>query len=270
MTPTAALADLVLPAATQLEFDDIGHYGIGHGYILSRPKVVDPPPECWPDIKIINELGKALGLEKYWYDKYDSILEEILEPSGLTYARFAEQGILRAERKSRKYETSGFLTPSGKVEIVLSRAEEMKFPPLPQFEGYPEETNEEYPLILTSSKNAEFLCSSNRRIRRLRELRPDPILDIHPDTARKLDISDGDEVRIEARMGSIIQKARLWDGVDPRVVRADHGWWFPESGPESLFLWDRSNLNMLTDSSNLGKAFGTPNMRAIACRVEKA
>ncbi|MGC9975614.1 MAG: molybdopterin-dependent oxidoreductase, partial [Syntrophales bacterium] len=61
MTPTAALADIVLPAATQFEFDDIGHLGIGHGYILARPKVVEPPEECWPDMKIMNELGKRIS-----------------------------------------------------------------------------------------------------------------------------------------------------------------------------------------------------------------
>ena len=65
MTPTASLADIVLPAATHFEFNDIGHYGLGHGYILARPKVVDPPHECWPDIKILNELGKALTSEEY-------------------------------------------------------------------------------------------------------------------------------------------------------------------------------------------------------------
>lgn len=61
MTPTASLADIVLPAATHFEFNDIGHYGLGHGYILARPKLVDPPRQCWPDIKILNELGKAFG-----------------------------------------------------------------------------------------------------------------------------------------------------------------------------------------------------------------
>ena len=60
MTPTAAMADIVLPVASQFEFNDIGHYGLGHGYILARPKVVDPPEECWPDMKILNELGKLI------------------------------------------------------------------------------------------------------------------------------------------------------------------------------------------------------------------
>jgi len=42
MTPTAAMADIVLPVASQFEFDDIGHLGIGHGYILARPRLSIP------------------------------------------------------------------------------------------------------------------------------------------------------------------------------------------------------------------------------------
>ncbi len=62
MTPTAMMADIVLPAATQFEFNDVGHYGLGHGYVLARPKLVDPPAECRPDLWIINKLAHALGL----------------------------------------------------------------------------------------------------------------------------------------------------------------------------------------------------------------
>ena len=81
MTPTAALADVVLPAATTFEFNDIGHYGLGHGYVLARPKVVEPPEECWPDLKILNELGKALTDRRLWFENYEEILEEVLRPS---------------------------------------------------------------------------------------------------------------------------------------------------------------------------------------------
>ncbi len=42
LTPTAQLADILLPAATHFEFDDIGHFGLPHGFILARPKVVEP------------------------------------------------------------------------------------------------------------------------------------------------------------------------------------------------------------------------------------
>jgi len=269
MTPTTALADVVLPAATVLEFNDIGHYGLGHGYILSRPRVVEPPPQCWPDIKILNELGKALGLGKYWFDDYEEIPEEILRPSGLTYAQFAERGMLKSERRYRKYLEKGFATPTGKVELALSKAEEMGFPLLPEFECLPEELTDEFPLVLTSAKPAEFLCSSNRRIEALRKRRPDPLLTVHPDTARESGIVEGDEVYVITRRGQITFRIHLWDGVDPRVVCADPCWWLPETGPENLFSWDRSNFNVLTDGAKLGKAFGTPNLRAIACRISK-
>jgi anaerobic selenocysteine-containing dehydrogenase len=135
MTPSASMADIVLPAATHFEFNDIGHFGLGHGYILARPKVVDPPEECWPDIKILNELGKELTSEEYWYDDYEKLLDEVLEPSGLSYAQFVAQGHLKGSEQFQKYLSSGFKTPTGKVELSLSQAEKLKLAPLPGFSG---------------------------------------------------------------------------------------------------------------------------------------
>ena len=79
MTPTAQLADIVLPTATNFEFDDIGHYGLPHGFILARPKVVDPPEQCWPDLWILNELGKKLGQEKSFWPTLRACLEDVLK-----------------------------------------------------------------------------------------------------------------------------------------------------------------------------------------------
>ena len=129
MTPTAALADIVLPAATQFEFNDIGHYGLGHGYILARPQVVDPPSECWPDIKILNELGKSLSPAEYWYDNYETLLEMVVAPAELDYRQFADRGYLKGPDKFKKYEISGFNTQTGKVELALSRADKFNLNP---------------------------------------------------------------------------------------------------------------------------------------------
>ncbi|MGI6469240.1 MAG: molybdopterin-dependent oxidoreductase, partial [Syntrophomonadaceae bacterium] len=93
MTPTAAMADIVLPVAHQYEINDIGHYGIGHGMIFARPKVVEPPPECWPDMKILNELGKRISPPEYWHDDHEQFLEDVLRPAGLSFAEFVEIGI---------------------------------------------------------------------------------------------------------------------------------------------------------------------------------
>ena len=85
MTPTASMADIVFPVAHQYEMNDIGHYGIGHGMILARPKVVEPPEECWPDIKIMNELGKRVSPPEYWHDDFEAFLEDVVRPAGLSY-----------------------------------------------------------------------------------------------------------------------------------------------------------------------------------------
>ncbi|MEX1328695.1 MAG: molybdopterin-dependent oxidoreductase, partial [Desulfobacterales bacterium] len=269
MTPTAALADIVLPAATHFEFNDIGHYGLGHGYILARPKIVDAPEECWPDIKILNELGKSLCPAAHWYEDYNDILETLLAPSGLDFSQFAEQGYLKGSDQFKKYKVSGFKTPSGKVELSLSRAAKLKVSPLPDFNGYPVPEDPEYPLVLTSAKSRYYLHSSYRWLEKLRKKLPHPQALIHPETAADCGIQNNDEIIIETPHGRIIQVARLTEAVHPRVIYAAYGWWFPEEKPEALYKWDRSNFNILTSTDNLGREFGTPNLKGINCRIRQ-
>jgi len=270
MTPTAALADIVLPAATQFEFDDIGHYGLGHGYILCRPKVVDPPESCWPDIRILTELGKLISPPEYWPDDYNRFVEDVVRPAGLTYKQFAEKGYLKGPVPSRRYEEKGFPTPTGKVELRLSAAEKFKLDPLPVFRGLAEEDDPDYPLVLTGSKSRYYLHSSYRWIEKLRKRNPHPKVEIHPDTAGKYGIEEGDEVVIETKYGEIVQTARVTDTVHPGVVNAAHGWWFPEGSPESQYEWERSNFNMLTTAKKVGREYGTPNLKGLGCRIRRA
>ena len=269
MTPTAAFANVVLPAATQFEFNDIGHWGMGHGLILARPKVVDPPVECWPDIKILNELGKAITSGEYWYKDYEELLEEVVKPSGLSYEEFADKGYLKGQDLFKKYLSSGFKTPTGKVELALSQAEKYKLPLLPRFVGLPEESNIQYPLVLTSSKSRYYLHSSYRWVDRLRKHRPHPKTEIHPETAAKYGIQEGDEVIIETERGEIAQIAHLTERMHPKVINAAYGWWFREGKAESQYDWEKSNFNILTSMEKLGKEFGTPNLKGIGCSVRR-
>jgi len=270
MTPTAAMADIVLPAAHQYEMNDIGHYGIGHGMVLARPKIVDPPGECRPDMKILNELGRRLTPPELWHEDYEEFLEDLVRPAGLTYREFVEKGYLKGPEILKSYETKGFQTPTGKVELRLSTAGKFRLKPLPEFTGLPETEDPEYPLTVISAKSRYYLLSSYRWVARLRGKRPDPIVEIHPDTAAGYGIADGEEVVIETRYGSITQRACLTDIIHPRVVSAALGWWFPEGSPETQYGWKRSNFNMLTSAGRLGREFGTPNIMNLPCRVRKA
>ncbi len=269
MTPTAAMADIVFPVAHQFEMNDIGHYGIGHGMILARPKVVEPPEECWPDMKIMNELGKRVSSPELWHENHEEFLEDLVKPAGLTYREFVEKGYLKGPAGNRSYEAKGFPTPTGKVELRLSTAEKFRLKPLPEFTGFPEPDDPDYPLLVISAKSRYYLLSSYRWVAKLREKRPHPLVEIHPDTAAEYGISEGDEVIIETKYGAITQRARVTDIIHPRVISAALGWWFPEGAPETQYDWRKSNFNMLTSIGKLGKEFGTPNIKNLPCRIRK-
>jgi anaerobic selenocysteine-containing dehydrogenase len=229
--------------------------------------VVDPPVQCWPDIKILNELGKLITPRKYWYEDYNELLDSLLAPAGLDFSQLVESGLLRGEDQFKKYEKSGFKTPSGKVELSLSQSSKLMVSALPEFNGYPEPEDDAYPLVLTSAKSRYHLHSSYRWLEKLRDRRPHPRTLIHPQTAAENGIDEGDDVTIETAQGQIIQVAHLSDGIHPKVIYADCGWWFPEDETEALFGWDRSNFNLLTTTENLGPQFGTPNLKGINCRI---
>ncbi len=268
MTPTAAMADIVLPAATQFEFNDIGHYGLGHGIVLARKKIVDPPQNCWPDIRIINELGKRLTGPEYWFDDEQAMLEAVLKPSGLTFDAFCQKGYLKGAESFQKYVATGFKTTSKKVELNLAVAEKWGLSALPVFSQEPPDPF--YPLILTCAKSPYYLHSAYRWMDSLRQKEPAPICQIHPLTAKKAGINEGDDVKVETFYGAMVQTAHITDRIRPEVIMAAYGWWFPDEKSGRDESWMRSNYNMLTHVQDLGKAFGTPALKGIPCRIRLA
>lgn len=266
MTPTAALADLVLPVALPMEYDDIGHYGLPHGFVTARPKVVDPPEECRSDLWILNEWGKRMGLgERFWQDPGE-ILEAILAPSGLSYQEFCRKGVLFGPKRFRTYLDNGFKTPSGKVELRSSLLEKWGFRPIPLAED-PAPLPDDFPLLLTSRKPKHFFHSAYRHVQKLRKKHPEPVVWIARDSALRLGIAEGQEVFIETAHGRIRQRAHVTDALVHPVILADYGWWFPERTDDPLRSWDTSNLNVITAVDRTDPIMATPRLRAIPCRV---
>ena len=93
-------------------------------------------------------------------------------------------------------------------------------------------------------------------------------MEMNPDTAKELGLEQGEWVNIETRNGRIKQKLDLDKDLDPKVVYASFGWWFPEES-SNLFEWDRSNVNILFDTKWEEPATGTVEVRGIPCRVSK-
>jgi len=102
----------------------------------------------------------------------------------------------------------------------------------------------------------------------LREVRPDPIVEIHPETAKKIGVEAGDWVWIESPRGRVMERTKINDGIHPQVIVAEHGWWFPEI-KEVGHGWQISNINLLTDNSHasMDPAIGSTNLRNCLCNV---
>jgi anaerobic selenocysteine-containing dehydrogenase len=275
MTPTTQLADIVLPAASWLETDDIADMHMAW-CITARSKVA-AVGECRDDKQIIFDLAHRLGMEEdFPWHNVREYCDWVLKDTGINFDEFKKIGIINGKMRYKKYEKQGFQTPSGKFEIYCAELKTMGYDPLPYFVEPPEspyatpELLEEYPLILsTGARIQAFFHSEGRQIESLRLLNPDPRVEIHPETAARFGINNGDWVWIESpRGGRIKQRASLTGAVLPGVVSAQHGWWFPEKEP-----WDygfqESNVNMLTHGMPCDPHTGSEPWRSFLGKIYK-
>ena len=276
MTPTAELADYVLPAASWPEIEQVSGFPfVAENVVLANQKVASIG-ECRQDEEITIDLCRRMGLE-HNTESLREVFESQLASLGMTFEELAEKGHVQVPLEYEKYKKmGGFLTPSRKVELRSSRLEAMGYDPLPYYEEPPEsplstpEVAERFPLVLTTGSRIPFFFNSEfRQLPTLRRAYPHPRVEIHPDVAARLGIGEGDEVWIETRRGRMKQRAKLSRGIDPRVVHVEHGWWFPEApGPEHGVF--ESNANLLTDNGPpYDPAMGTYQLRALLCRVSK-
>jgi thiosulfate reductase / polysulfide reductase chain A len=275
MTPTAELADIVLPAASWPELTTLaGLPTVAANVIFAQQKSVRIG-ECKSDEEIFIELARKMNLP-VGQESLEEVLESQLRNggSGKTFAELAKTGFHKMPFRYEKYKEGGFKTPSGKIELYASRLEAMGYDPLPYYEEPPEsplstpEVAKDFPLVLTTGARIPyFFNSEHRQLRRLRKAHPDPLVEIHPETAVPLGIRNGDWVWIETLRGKIQQRAKVTTDVDPKVVHVEHGWWFPEEeGPEHG-VW-KSNANLLTrNGPPYDPAMGTYHLRGLLCRI---
>lgn len=277
MTPTAELADIVLPAASWPEINQIaGLPTIAANVVLANQEAVRTH-ECKSDEEIFVELARRMKLP-VGTEPVEEVLDAQLAAGGLgiTFDELKQRGFVNIPIKYRKFEQGGFRTPTGKIELYSTRLEQFGYSPLPYYVEAPEtpisapEVARDFPLVLTTGgRISHFFNSEHRQIDKLRKAHRDPVAEIHPETAARFGISNGDWMWIETRRGRIKQKAKLTTGIDPRVVSAQHAWWFPERGAPEYGVWD-SNVNLLTDNSPpYDPAMGTYQLRALLCRVAK-
>jgi len=269
-TPTTELADVILPPAHWSERDDVEDL-LMKNYVFCQEKAVDPIPECRDEKQILVDLAKKMKLEGYW-NSVEETLDHRLETIGLTFKEFKKIGKFSLPIQYKIYEEKGaFRTPSGKVELYADYLNMLNISPLPVFREPDEspisspELYREYPLVLTTGgRNIVYYHSSHRNIPSLRKRSPDPQLQIHPDTAKAINVEDGEWVYLSSPRGRVKIRAQYFRDIHPKVVHSPHGYWYGvDEG------WKSININMITDDKPLCPVTASVPIKALLCRVEK-
>ena len=261
MTPTAMLADYVLPAASKLERGTLSTMEDFTSVFVAAERAVPPIGERRSDYYFFRELAIRLGFgEHFPWKTEEELYNYRLEPLGITFEEAATSKYVIASAEPWTYDkinprtgkVTGFATRSGKFELYSNLLEELGYDPLPGYTepSVPPEVKSKYPLLnMSGVKSLPFHHSEYRQVKSLRKMHKDPIAEIHSELAHRLKISDGDWVYIESPVGRVKQRARLVTNFSPKLISTEHCWWFPEARPEEPFLYNmwESNINVTTD-----------------------
>jgi anaerobic selenocysteine-containing dehydrogenase len=252
MTETAKMADVVLPATTFLEHDDI-YRGGGHQYLVLGPKLIEAPGECWNNHEVICALAKRLGVRHVGFDMSPrELIDQMLRVSKRgTWVDIERDRWIDCQPPFRQaHFLDGFPWPDGKFrfkpdwENVPFRSPYQSgptsaMPPLPDHWTSIEQADEAHPFRLATSPARAFLNSTFNETPTsiANERRPEVM--IHPEDAAANDIADGALVVLGNRRGQVRLHARLFDGVRRGVLVAESIW--PNTAYE-----DGCGINSLT------------------------
>ena len=246
MTDTAKMADVVLPATTFLEHDDI-YRGGGQQHVVLGPKLIEPLADARPNIFVINELAKRLGVAHLpGFDLDERTLIDNMNANSdlpqfdeLKEKRFVD---LQPPFEEAHY-INGFKWPDGKFrfrpdwtgspspnkppEVMGLQGPFQSIPEFPDHWEVIETADAEHPFRMTTSPAHNFLNSTfaETPTSLAKEIRPELL--IHPDDAAELGIENGERIEIGNHRGELVLHAVLRAG-QKRGVAVSEGI-FPNS-----------------------------------------
>jgi anaerobic selenocysteine-containing dehydrogenase len=257
MTETAQMADVVVPATTFLEHDDI-YRGGGHQYLILGPKLVEPPGECRNNHEVLAALAKRLGAEHRGFTMSPrELIDQMLQVSKRgTLAELEANRWIDCQPPFRKaHFLDGFPWPDSKFRFkpdwknVPFRSPYHggpvdRMPRLPDHWTVIEQADDAHPFRLATSPARGFLNSTfNETPTSLaQEKRPEVM--IHPDDAESHGIGEGDYVVLGNTRGQVRLHARLFAGVRRGVLIAESIW------PNSAYP-DGCGINTLTGADSI-------------------
>lgn len=243
LTDTAELADLVLPATSQLEQIDL-HKAYGHTLLSYNAQAIAPLGESKSNWELMGLLARAMDFTEPWlYQTPDEVIDEVLNAMaasdphfrGITLDRLKKEPFVALNLPPGPPFSDGrFPTPSGKLELHSDTLAQKGYDPLP---GRFRSTVDAGELILVSGAAHHFVSSSLASQAGLLERAGEPFVEVHPDDARARGIADGDHVVLRNDRGMCRLRAVVTDAVRQGVVVSPKGRWSKLSG---------ANVNWLT------------------------
>ncbi|MGI9480676.1 MAG: molybdopterin-containing oxidoreductase family protein [Hyphomicrobiaceae bacterium] len=230
MTPTARHADIVLPATTFVEHDDL-YYGLGHTHLTCAPKLIEPLADARSNSFVVRELAKRLGAEHPSLALEDrDLLDTALTRGGLpSLAELTETGwVDRALPFEQAHFLDGFPQPDGRFHFKpdWSRVgpDHARMPSLPDWSSDYETTSDAHPFKLVCPPARNFLNSTFSETPTSIAREGGPRVRVHSDAARSHRINDGTRVRIGNARGSLVLVAELDDGQMPNTLIVEGIW----------------------------------------------
>ena len=278
LTPTAQLADYVLPATGFLERPDLSmRWGFTRMFSVGQ-QTVDPLFERRDDYDLWAGLGRRLLDPAEWPEDVNDMLDRFLAPSGRSHREWGENGAstyLPLSRTFEKYKQRGFATASGKVELIPRFLEQFGIDPRPVYTGPPyarPDVDDEaaYPLqMLTGSRVLEFMGSTMRQSKKMSARHPEPLVEIHPETAAEYGLADGDWVEIARPEGAIRQRAFVTETIRPGTINLAGYWWDPKRGPTADLsgVWEANGNAITPYDPKLSSFVGDQPLRGMRCSI---
>ena len=220
-------SDVILPESIYLERDSIiaTQKGPKPRFIVRR-KAVEPRYNTKPCWEIFKLLADRLGVGHYFpYKTIEELWQWQLEPTGYTMEDFDEKGFVPLADEPVMFDRDNlegkFKTPSGKIELVSSRLEDVGLPSFKPYESPLHPPKGQFRLVFGRAPVHAHSHTVNNPL--LNELMPENTLWINWRAAQKLGISDGDLVDVTSDTVKATVKAHLTDFIHPEAVYTVHG-----------------------------------------------
>ncbi|HXY15798.1 MAG TPA: molybdopterin-dependent oxidoreductase [Terriglobales bacterium] len=266
-TDTTDYADIVLPATTFFEHEDL-QTAYGHYYLQLSNQAIEPLGECRSNVEVFRALARGMGFEDACFkDSVEQMIDTALNSQNpwlqdIDRGRLEREGSIRLNFCNDPTETRAagsdtpnrapipflpfadgkFPTPSGKAELYSQSVKEAGLDPVVQFVPPAESRHtaqaKVFPLELLARKADNFLNSTFSNLPSIQRMEEVGWLEMNVADARVRSVHDGDTVRVFNRRGELLLRAKVDGTVQPGVVGARLAWAKLDS--------QQRNINVLT------------------------